>query len=238
MRDLICMKRRIFYGIFSVVVIAFLGLSFVWYRNYRLTDLVVIGDSMVRGHSLDVDSTWGAFVAHEMGLNYVCLGVNGCALSYNDVNNGKNSCENSVFANRYLIPKRAKYILVYAGTNDMRNRIAVGECDNDSTTVSGAVNVLCQWLKKNYPQSKIGFITPYDFQKKNVTKEEARKYNDAIIGVCKQHGVAVFDNPKQSFLDWYCSDHRLLFTLGDSTHLNVAGMKKAAPQYKAFIESL
>lgn len=60
--------------------------------------LVAIGDSMVQGLSLSdaANQTWVSKIASRNGMRHKIYGMNGAALSYNDVYDGQLRKEDSV----------------------------------------------------------------------------------------------------------------------------------------------
>lgn len=62
--------------------------------------IIAIGDSMVQGLSLqdEKNQTWISKIAKRNGMIHKNYGINGTALSYNDVFNGECKKEDSVIA--------------------------------------------------------------------------------------------------------------------------------------------
>lgn len=203
--------------------------------------LVAIGDSMVQGLSLSdaANQTWVSKIASRNGMRHKNYGMNGTALSYNDVYDGQLRKEDSVIGRYSSMDDDADYILVYAGTNDIYNSIPLGERDSDdSTTICGAVHTLCQGLQAKYPNGKIGFITPYDPGFGNEAYQSAQLYIDAIVQVCSEHGIPVFDNSKDGGIDWQDPVQAASYTMEEGGHLNEAGMEYVSYRYEAFLKSL
>lgn len=203
--------------------------------------LVVIGDSMVQGLSLsDSDNqTWVSKIASRNKMRHKNYGMNGTALSYNDVFDGQCRKEDSTIARYAALDEDADYILVYAGTNDIHNAIPLGEKDSrDITTFYGALHVLCHGLLAKYPDRKIGFITPYSPGYDNQPSRIAPLYIHAMTEICGLYGIPVFDNGKDGGIDWLNPSQAERYTFGDETHLNEAGMEYVSHRYEAFLKSL
>ncbi len=203
--------------------------------------IIAIGDSMVQGLSLsDADNqTWLSKIAKRNGMDHKNYGLNGVALSYNDVFDGECLKEDSVIARYQNLDNDADYIIVYAGTNDIHNSIPLGETDSaDITTFYGALNVLCKGLLEKYPYGKIGFITPYSPGYDNLPSRIAPDYINAIIMVCNKYNIPVFDNSKNGGIDWLDNSQTEAYTFGDETHLNENGMEYVSFKYEQFIKEL
>lgn len=203
--------------------------------------LVAIGDSMVQGLSLSDtrNQTWVSKIASRNGMRHKNYGLNGTALSYNDVFDGQCLKEDSVIARYSALDEDADYILVYAGTNDIHNAIPLGENESrDITTFHGALHMLCQGLLAKYPNGKTGFITPYSPGYDNQASRIAPLYINAMLQICQKYGIPVFDNSKDGGIDWQNPFQTEAYTFGDETHLNEAGMEYVSYKYEAFLKSL
>lgn len=203
--------------------------------------LVAIGDSMVQGLSLsdDDNQTWVSKIAARNGMTHKNYGMNGTALSYNDVFDGQCLKEDSTIARYPSLDDDADYILVYAGTNDIHNAIPLGETDStDITTFYGALNVLCKGLLEKYPGKKIGFITPYAPGYDYMASWIAPDYINAIITICSKYKIPVFDNGRDGGIDWQDASQMEAYTFGDEVHLNEAGMEYVSYKYEQFLRSL
>jgi lysophospholipase L1-like esterase len=190
--------------------------------------IVALGDSMVYGHNVGVANTWLAKIGARVGAETVNFGINGTYLSNNDYGAHKGAVI------RYAdMPNDADYVIVFAGTNDANASIALGAADSViDTEFNGALNVLCSALITKYPTKKIGFITPY---RRNANYPA---YVDAIKTACAKYGIAVFDNIARGGVDWSNSAQVAALTLGDTYHLNAAGMDYVSAKYEHFIRSL
>lgn len=204
----------------------------VYYKNkLNGKKLVAIGDSMVQGHSLSdsKNQTWLAKLAVRNGMTRANYGVNGTYLS-----NKQYDGSDGVVIRYTAMVNDADYILVFAGTNDANGSIVpVGTDDSvDTTTFKGALNVLCDGLLNKYPDKKIGFITPY---RRN---SNYPAYIDAIKTICKKYSIPVFDNSEKGGVCWTNTTQVSSLTLGDTYHLNEAGMEYVSYKYEDFLMSL
>ena len=192
--------------------------------------LATIGDSMVKGHSLPANQVWDSLIANRNGMTNFNYGINGTQLT-ND-----NGFGQSVLNRFSGMTSSADYIGVFAGTNDDVANVAIG-ADTDSysagqLTFKGALNDLCSGLITKYPDKKIFFITPY------FRRVQTQNYITAIITIAKKYSIPVFDNWTNGGVCWSNSTQVSAITLGDTYHLNQAGMYFVATKYEAFLRSL
>lgn len=201
--------------------------------------IIAIGDSMTKGHTLSNSQTWLYKIAKRNNMTSVNYGKNGVALSYNSTYSGGYPASDSVVARYSSMDDDADYIIVFAGTNDIRNGIAMGTDDStDNTSFKGALNVLCKGLIDKYPNKHIMFITPYAETYGSYTKEIAQSYIDAIKTICKKYNIPVFDNSTIGGIDFSNDIQKATLTLGDNTHLNETGMEYVSYKYENFVRSL
>jgi len=194
--------------------------------------IVAIGDSMTYGHNVTGERNWLGKIAVRNKMAYVNYGRNGCYMSYN-VAGGTYPPEISVVARYGTMDDDADYILVFAGTNDASAGIEIGaENSKDNKTFMGALNEICEGLQTKYPKGKIGFITPYR------RSAQTEKYANAIETICAKYGIPVFNNIKNGGINFANAKQKEALTLGDSLHLNEAGMEVASWKYEAFLLSL
>lgn len=192
----------------------------------------VIGDSMVKGHSLADSQTWLYKLAMRNNMQYTNYGINGAYLTNNGANSVHDRVTNPANAN-YFNPTNPDYILIFIGTNDASNSVTIGtEASTSQTEVYGALKAVITNLQTRYPTAKIGFITPY----KRTASFPA--YVTALENCCSLYGVPVFNNIKNGNVDWTNSAQISALTLNDTYHLNDAGMTFASYKYENFMRSL
>lgn len=97
----------------------------------------------------------------------------------------------------------ADIIFVMGGTNDQTWSIPYGSySDKTEDTTCGSLYLICEYLKKEYADRKIIFITPpYQTRyphKQGITYEQI---GDAIKHYCKMYGFQVYDNGTLSGID-------------------------------------
>lgn len=153
----------------------------------------------------------------------------------------------------YAMDKSADLVLVFGGTNDFW----FGDCpigkrsDTNVNTFYGALNKMLAHLKREYPNSDIVLIIPYQQSKdadethpyKRSTYSDFgmgtfSKYRIAMLDRCEYHGIPVLD--LYADYDLNMADNRdALERYGnficDGCHLNDAGYNLLARKIYAFI---
>ncbi len=129
--------------------------------------------------------------------------------------------EGSSFVERYKdIDPNQDYIFVFGGTNDYENSsVPLGSPEDISAdTFCGAVNFLCENLRKHYPDSIIIFLTPVhrlgDRDTKGKNGHYLSEFVDAIRCSCRRCGIPVidlwsevsFDPNNEEDMKKYCHD--------------------------------
>ena len=231
MKELYYSDNSLIYGsILDKKLLAYPTIASIQQNPLNGKVLATIGDSMVKGHSLPANQVWDSLIANRNGMTNFNYGINGTQLT-ND-----NGFGQSVLNRFSGMTSSADYIGVFAGTNDDVANVAIG-ADTDSysagqLTFKGALNDLCSGLITKYPDKKIFFITPY------FRRVQTQNYITAIITIAKKYSIPVFDNWTNGGVCWSNSTQVSAITLGDTYHLNQAGMYFVATKYEAFLRSL
>lgn len=204
--------------------------------------LMVIGDSMVYGHSLRPENSWPAIVGEDLGMSVDNRGTNGAFMA-DYRHGGKDSsvyqklCVNG--SEFYISTEELQScyaVVVFAGTNDCNGSVTMGETNSTNPKeFFGALNLICQELQTRSPMAKIAFITPY---LRAGIEERCQNYVNAILSICSKYSIPVFDNAKNGGICWTNESIVNMLTLNDTYHLNYNGMKYVAPKYENFIKSL
>lgn len=190
--------------------------------------LVAIGDSMVQGHSIAKDKGWVAMIANRNDMSYVNYGINGRYMT-----NKTYGTYAGVVDSYQDMDDDADYILVFAGTNDAAAQVTMGDDNStDPSEFKGALNIICDGLLTKYPTKHIMFITPY------YRNNTYPAYIEAIETICAKYSIPVFNNAKEGGICWSNTAQTEALTLGDSYHLNLAGMEYASHKYEAFMKRL
>ncbi len=199
-------------------------------NNFEISNILsgipflVIGDSMVYGHSTDQNKIWGKLIADRNNMPFTNLGINGNRLTDSG---GSNPMVNRIDD----IPNGFSGIIAIGiGTNDAQANITIG--DPTSTNIAefnGALNVALDAIQARCPNALIVYISPY---KRNSNYEN---FNAAILGRCFERGIPVKDNIASPKLDW--SDDYVItnYTLNDNYHFNDLGHYINSFDYEKFI---
>jgi lysophospholipase L1-like esterase len=196
----------------------------------RLTykKVIAIGDSMVQGHSISKDAGWLAMIAKRNQMKYVNYGINGRYMSNKLYGESK-----GVVDSFQDMDDDADYIIVFAGTNDAGAKVTIGADDStEPSEFKGALNIICNGLLTKYPTKHIMFITPY------LRNNDYPEYIEAIETICAKYSIPVFNNAKNGGICWSNQAQVDALTLGDTLHLNLAGMEYASYKYEAFLKNL
>lgn len=154
-------------------------------------------------------------VANRYGINAINYGI-----VSSTINAGNHS--NNPMCVRYAdMDDDADIVTVMGCTNDMYAEIGTPS-DRTSSTLYGAMHVLCKGLKAKYPdinKTRIGFILParramdvgnsnwenevnQHIEKCNVVKEVAKFYSIPVLDLCNESGFSALDeNEVNTYLD-------------------------------------
>ena len=128
-----------------------------------------------------------------------------------------------------VMDKSADVIVVFGGTNDhAHGDAAFGTIDSeDIYTFCGAVNSLITKLKRDFPNSKLIFMTPIHrldgMHPSEKTSKTLAEYVDAILEICARRNIAVIDLYKINPID--PEDKELVL---DGTHPSEKGHRVLA----------
>ena len=211
-----------------------LQIDYEWFekskKKYYSEDLEgltinAIGDSYFGGSDLGKDKTWLALLSKKYNIDMNNYGIGGSTVS-NYVTEGRNP-----MCDRYqkMANNNPDIVILEGGRNDFSHDVSIGDVDSrDTTTFSGALNVIIDGLKEKYPNAMIICLSNWNFPD---TKFE-RTYTDyayAMEAVAEKQGVYFIaaydpavsgvDMSKKSFREMYC------LKATDVSHLNYAGMK-------------
>lgn len=175
----------------------------------------VIGDSYVYNHKESQQLTWHAKIAAKYNMIYRNYGKNGNGL-ITPLASGTPVVE------RYSIMAHdADYIVIVGGKNDYNKQISIQEF------VAG-LRKLCSLLAEEYTGAKMCFFTPwciYPDSAKDPKPIKLVEYVDAIIKVCGEYSIPVFDSSRESDIRMYSQSFRAKFCQSptDVSHLNEQG---------------
>ena len=190
-----------------------------------------LGDSYVANDDNGFEKTWEYKVCDRNGMLARNYGINGNGIVAEFLG--------TPMVQRYVdMDDDADYVIVVGGENDYNKQISIDNFKNGlATLILGLVN---KYIARG---TKIAFFTPWKIY---LTDADDRKdiklqrYVDAIVEVCNQYSVPVFDSSKRSSVFMYNPKFREVFSLTpkDKSHLNDEGHNYFLPKAEAFIRSL
>lgn len=207
------------------------------YLNRRLKDLKMC----TIGHSLTQQERWQPTVVKELGMKgYTSLATYGGYMVGQICNNIAD------------VPEDCNVITMWVGTNDYANNKTLGEFgDTDKDlTYYGALDYVIKYASTNYPTKKLIFITDMirdnDTDKTFASTNGVDKYGNqknnngntlldfvnAVLEVCGNNGVLVYDNYRRCGINKYNLDS---FS-DDRLHLSVKGGVFWGKQFAKFLE--
>lgn len=209
--------------------------------------LVCDGDSIIHGVKPVTGSTAGMIqqisyineVAHDLKSELYNFSISGSTLAYfSDGTNPQNA-----LVDRYNVYPEANCIVIAIGSNDFAyNNVVLGQYgDNIKTTFYGALKLLCEGLKEEYPHTMVVFITPIKRKIDNANFDPVKGYENlegkylidyvnAIKEVCGFYSYPVLDMSTKSCVNAWLEDD-VTEMIPDGIHPNLLGhklMKKPA----------
>lgn len=170
--------------------------------NLQGKTAIFLGDSITQGiYYTETDN--GEFQCYEMDIKYCDVA---CQISGANIKNygisGTCICPDTVqlpeqaFIKRYMQMDDADLVCVLGGTNDFGTDVIIGNLDDTcENTFCGALNNLCEGLRKKYNGKTIVFITPlYRVCGKNKNGNILADYRDAIVQIAgEKFGFNIID---------------------------------------------
>lgn len=199
-----------------------------FYEVLKGKTINVLGDSYVYEGSLPSGRTWAVLLADKYGMDYRGYGQSGNAIA------SPTASGTPMYLRYTAMRKKADIVMVVGGRNDYNQRYPVGKVgDTTADTFCGALSILIDGLKKQYPDSLILFSTCW------YVHENQKAYSDAMLAVCKEKEIPCFHAADKA-LSGVCMDNatfRQTYCIkpDDYSHLNDAGMELVMPAYENFI---
>ncbi len=196
-----------------------------------------LGDSITEGYcASDLENTsYWALLRNRDGVEARCYGVAGTRLAARVQTVPAAAAFDHPFSERALdMNHDADVVIVFGGTNDYGHGDApIGSPEDRSmNTFYGAVNHLCTILKKEFPDSRILFMTPLhrEFEEGiNGCNEFGEPlhaplstYVDIIKSTAERFGFQVLDMYRECKIDPKVPQQKALYT-ADGLHPNDAG---------------
>lgn len=213
-----------------------------------------LGDSITEGVGVtDQSQRYDNLIHKRFGLaahyNY---GIGGTRLAHQSVPSETPRYDLCFCGRAYLIEKTADLTVVYGGVNDYIHGDAYFGKMEDRTpeTFCGAVYFLMSFLKSNYPEQKLVFMTPAHMHFRGVSdslvcprpikKPDAQPlaaYVEVIKARGEELGIPVLDLFEKLPIDPNNEEDREKYTV-DGLHFNDLGQAVLAKTLGDFLESL
>ena len=180
----------------------------------------VIGDSYVRNHKEPFENTWHYKFAKKHGMEYFNYGKNGNSIAYSSPRWGKAM---------YL-----RYAEMADSLNDAFKLDSIGGIDN----FKDKMEILCKGLVEKYPTAKIFFFTRWNC--KNFKGSDSEKVVDAMIEVCGNYSIPIFDCARKGSIYADNDTFRKIYfqkskNNTDTAHLNSKGHDRFLKVAESFL---
>ena len=194
--------------------------------------------------------TWGLYLEEPREKNrYTTLVAN--KLEVNIINNyglsssyiTKSSGSTSSFVERSVsISAKANLNVIFGGVNDFRGSIPLGLISSTNQfEFYGALKALISTVLTANPTTRLCFLTPilncepgYDADKTNALGLKLVDYVTAIINVCQNYSIPVYDMYRRSGFNPFTQS---IYT-SDGLHPNSVGSVLIASQISKFLDNL
>jgi len=169
-----------------------------------------LGDSITEGHgTTSPDKVFHQIIKEKYGMNHAYnYGIGGTRIARQIVPTKEKTKHDLTFELRSdIMDRNADAIVVFGGTNDFGHGDApFGTLDSDDKyTFCGAVNSLINKLERDFPNSRLIFMTPLhrlgETVPSNPDSKKLEDYVNAILAICKKRNIAVIDLFKINPLD-------------------------------------
>ena len=194
--------------------------------------IAFLGDSITVGYKSGY--SYADVVCEDLGCVQFNYGISGNTLASNG---------GEGFVERYKsINPDCRVIVVYGGSNDYYNNVALGSPDSTrKDEFYGGLKKLCSGLKESYPDANIVFLTPLPGEfggmhnsSNNETGSSMWDYVDAMQKVCAKYDIPVIDLYHNFSIN---ADNYDSYT-SDGLHPNEEGHSLIAKAVEKYIKSL
>lgn len=190
--------------------------------------IALFGDSIASGIANEGSGNisagsnkWASLFCTHVGATLASYAVGGATIAYR-----ADEQYASVYAQVTAYTGQADFIMIAGGTNDYNQGVDVGQYgDNTEYTTYGALKLICEYLKTNYPTTPVFFITPINVMKDilGIDKSLLNNYRNAIYEVATSYGYNVINGidlvPVVGNTTW---DNEFI-TYADGTHPTLKG---------------
>lgn len=221
---------------FTAPLVYFKDLFYAGLKSHPLygKSVLLIGDSLAYGNKTGPDSVWLHSLALKYGWTESNRGINGNAVSNVFGGMGIPMCQR--YVDIVHDEPSADIIIVEGGANDANNDAPIGTItDTTGNTFYGAINVLIDGLRKQYPKGRLLFMTTF------LRYGKESPYADAMVAACRAKAVPCFDNCHNSgltFLDDSVKaqiDEGVWLGINADQHFSPDAYKLLAAQYETWL---
>ena len=223
--------------------------------NLKCKTIAFLGDSITEGVGVTdrVNNRYDNVLKKNCGLSAAYnYGIGGTRLAHQSKPSAKPRHDLCFCGRVYDLNKSADIIIVYGGVNDyIHGDAPIGQMgDTTPATFCGAVYFLMNYLRTEYADKTVVFMTParlsYDSMDGSKPSTRPQKqpdalpllgYTDIIKQTAKQFNIPVLDLYKKLPIDPTNPAHKETYT-SDGLHFNDAGHHKIAACLQAFLEEL
>lgn len=189
--------------------------------------LVVFGDSITWGVASPNLQNAGENKYISLFAAHVGATLNNKAKSGACITDGQNNIE-SIHTTLTSFTGSADIILIAGGVNDWQTQASIGNyTDSVTTTLYGALNDMCSYIKTNYPNAVVIFVTPLPTTSTttfgNTHPDNLSDYRAAIQEVAAANGFNVVNGADLGLPDKQTAFGNAMFDPTDCVHPTLAG---------------
>ena len=190
--------------------------------------LNIIGDSYVRNHTRPYTETWHYKIAEKYSMKYNNYGINGNCIAFDRTSEGFGI---PMYLRYKDMADDADYVIVMGGHNDAGLLDQMGGIE----VFKEKLAILCEGLINKYPAAKIAFFTSW-----NVPREGFDQMLEALLDVCAQYSIPVFNAATESGIYVRNVNFRRLYfqSPSDTAHLNEKGHELFMNKAETFLLGL
>ena len=187
--------------------------------------------------------SWADYLKIKLKLgDTINNSVGGSTISTNNTATLNGSVVTRISETNY--PVDVKLFIIFAGTNDWNNNVALGDVDStDSSTILGALNNCIDNAQTKCPDATIVVIAPMHRSGMRTVERTAGKLEAVAEGykkVCRNWGVNFFDSLENFGMNAYNSTIAAKYYIetDGQLHPNPAGHKRIAVRMAGYISTL
>lgn len=202
------------------------NVKYVIPNKVNMSDKTVLieGDSIMYGYGSDGEGI-GEILRNIYGFRLYKNAKSGSTLAHLE---NKDNIRSRII---YGVTHPYDYIIFDGGYNDYGNSLPIGSLmtgeypyasEPDPSTVIGAMETIFQYIKKEFPKTKIYFVAPHKVNRIFVQENDLgltfEDYYEALVSVCKLYSVPIIDLWNESNLVTYFPEMKKFTKDGDGIH--------------------